>query len=63
VGTMVDAGLPCFQHRMTAIESLRSRFFPEMSDSQACDAMKCLIEDARGKWTTIMYDVSRNTLQ
>jgi hypothetical protein len=55
---MVDAGLPCFQHRTTALDAMRSRFMPDLSDTQACCAMRALIADARNKWTTVMYDVS-----
>ena len=58
VGAMVDAGLPCFQHRPSVLEALRGRFLPHLSDSQACAAMELLIADARNKWTTVMYDVS-----
>ena len=55
---MVDAGLPCFQYRHSAIQDLRSRFMPNLCDSQARTVMIRLIEEARNKWTTVMYDVS-----
>ena len=55
---MVDAGLPCFEYKITAVQDLRNRFFPHLCDSQASAEMKRLIADARNKWTTVMYDVS-----
>ena len=58
VGSMIDSGLPCFQHRPDVLETLRSRFVPNMSDMQAATHMESLIENARDKWTTRAYDVS-----
>jgi phosphatidylinositol 4-kinase len=48
--------LPCFSRGAT-VDSLRQRFHLEMSDSQAAEFMRGLINDAYDKWTTGVYDL------
>lgn len=48
--------LPCFSRGAT-VDSLRQRFHMEMSDGQAAEFMRGLINDAYDKWTTGVYDL------
>jgi len=56
VAMMVPSQLPCFG-RGAPIEALRQRFHLEMTDAQAADFMRGLINDAYDKWTTGVYDL------
>eukprot|EP00889_Picochlorum_renovo_P003554 jgi/Picre1/30584/NNA_005946.t1 len=56
VAMMLPSKLPCFS-RGDPIESLRERFHLEMTDQQAAEFMKSLINDAYDKWTTGVYDL------
>lgn len=56
VAMMLPSKLPCFS-RGDPIESLRQRFHLEMTDQQAAEFMKSIINDAYDKWTTGVYDL------
>ena len=56
VCALADSDLPCFQHRMDVLCSLRARLMPELSAVQAAAAMRKLVVDAAAKWTTTAYD-------
>jgi phosphatidylinositol 4-kinase len=52
---MADSGLPCFG-RGQPIANLRKRFQLELSERQAAEFMRGLLNDAYQKWTTGFYD-------
>ena len=56
VEMMLPSKLPCFS-RGAPVASLRDRFHLEMSDQQAAEFMRGLINDAYDKWTTGVYDL------
>jgi len=56
VEMMLPSKLPCFS-RGAPVASLRERFHLEMSDQQAAEFMRVLINDAYDKWTTGVYDL------
>lgn len=56
VKMMVPSKLPCFS-RGAPIDSLQERFHLELSDAEAANFMRHLIQDAYDKWTTGVYDL------
>ena len=49
--------LPCFAGRPhEAVEALRRRFHPEISDGAAADKVHELIDKATNNWRTAWYD-------
>jgi phosphatidylinositol 4-kinase len=51
-----DSDLPCFQYKESVLKNLKNRFVPQMTDIDAANQMKNLIEYARQHWTTAAYD-------
>lgn len=52
----VDGQLPCFRAGEQAIEAMRARFQPEMSQQQYARFAAGLIDGSLDSWTTTAYD-------
>ena len=51
---MFHSGLPCFKTK--SMKLLRKRFRLELTECEAADFMRKIIENAHNKWTTKVYD-------
>jgi len=56
ISSFADSGLPCFLHKANNLNSLRSRFVPDLTSSEAGAFMSSVVSSSRSSITTRLYD-------